>query len=87
MRQGQVTYKRAQRVAESFRHLYAWHAGKLSPLYCFASTGVMLEGLLDEIRRCEQAGKTWASFTQRTWADLDALKRYVIANKGKGDNG
>ena len=51
MRQGMVTYKRAQRVA------YAWHGGKHSPLYAFASTGTRMAGLLAE-KEGEHSGET-----------------------------
>ena len=67
-RQGMVTYKRAQRVA------YAWHGGKSSPLYSFASTGTRIPGLLAEIDDCLSGGV----MTGRDRADLFALRRYVL---------
>ena len=67
-----------------FRNLAAdWHGGQFSPLYAYASTGNIVEGLIEEIDECLAARERTAHDTypldaERDLLNLAAFRAYVI---------
>ena len=64
-----ITHEKARRIA------YDWHGGQSSPLYAFASSGLVadLPALVAEIDDCKRYGLS----TQLR--ELDQLRRFVLA--------
>ena len=64
-----ITPEKARRIA------YDWHGGQSSPLYAFASSGLVadLPALVAEIDDCKRYGLS----TQLR--ELDQLRRFVLA--------
>lgn len=53
---------------------YSWHGGQWSPLYAFASSGLIenLQALIAEVRECEPLAKT-----KRDADNIRALLRFL----------
>lgn len=64
-----ITPEKARRIA------YDWHGGQSSPLYAFASSGLVadLSALVAEIDDCKRYGLS------AQLRELDQLKRFVLA--------
>ena len=64
-----ITHEKARRIA------YDWHGGQSSPMYAFASSGLVadLPALVAEIDDCKRYGLS----TQLR--ELDQLRRFVLA--------
>lgn len=58
---------------------YLWHGGQSSPLYAFASSGLVAdhEALLREIKQCQDMAERSAGYTEKDLRDLRKLRSFV----------
>lgn len=57
---------------------YDWHGGQSSPLYAFASSGLVadLDALLSEVQTCIYMVERCAGYTEKHRTELVKLRRY-----------
>lgn len=66
----------ADRLSRPYRDVAAdWHGGQCTPLYFYASTGTIFDGIVEEIDECLKGVGGSLAETRR----LVALRRFVIS--------
>lgn len=67
--------------AEKARDIaYSWHGGQWTPLYAFASSGLVMDrtALLNEVRDCEYLAQRSQGYTEADLRDLRKLRHFIL---------